>query len=416
MKRTYALLLLSLFVFLISCNANFSSLDPDASPGLAMKIVPPATASTSSPTLSLAAGNSTATTLHSFKIHVVSILLASNATISGSGFSTPKDPMMVMYGEGWGKTDAKLAEWTKDKAVADAPEWIDLMKESDVSRLQSTVPVTTDNVGTYSFVLFSVGKYARIKASINTGSKTIYTKSSYSNGSIGGFDNAFATTRLTNGPAEEMLFDKAGGNWYRLLKPFRVTDEDLRNKTKFKLLLAFDPVGCLNAYDQAAANLGGGVSVSDFLMRDTDGVTNYIVTPGIDFAAVVYKEGQTVRRSTYQATLTKSGTPGMNYDLRWEVFTVDEDSGAIYACITRALPNNSGYAPGLALRISEVSSSGGSYTFYSPSENSKFAYIAGFTTLSTVGDTGKINFTGGPNGDSTVNNVTYSLIERKKVN
>lgn len=395
------------FAALAACNANLTSLDPNTSPGVKLGFAAPSQAKTSSPILG-SSGASTATGLQSLKVNIYNIRLVGDIKkITGSGFDTPLEPFFDVY-RTMTENDAQGKDTASYAASADS-EMTDLLDATSISKIQVSSPLLKDHVGTYKYVLFYSMRYTKIKGSfaMNSG-RTLYTKSSTSAGKLNGFDVQVSSASLTNGPAQEFTYANNGsGGWFKLLKPFKITDEDLRANAKFKLFMVFDPVGAVQVWDSAASNSG-----ADVVQMDTDANTNFIGTPALDFAAVVYKEGQSVYRSTYQAALNgPNGSTGYNF--RFEVFTVAEDPGAIYSCMIRTAPNGSSAAP-VSSRVSEVEqNSSGKLTFKSPTATSSFNMIDNFVQLTNVGDSSTAIF-GSPS--SSAQTTTYSLIEKSKVN
>ncbi|MBL8991802.1 MAG: hypothetical protein JNM63_00580 [Spirochaetia bacterium] len=396
-----------LLAALAACNANLTSLDPNTSPGVKLGFAAPSQAKTSSPILG-ASGASTATGLQSLKVNIYNIRLVGDIKkITGSGFDTPLEPFFDVY-RTMTENDAQGKDTASYAASADS-EMTDLLDASSISKIQVSTPLLKDHVGTYKYVLFYSMRYTKIKGSfaMNNG-KTLYTRSSTTSGRLGNFDVQVASASLTNGPAQELTYASGGaGGWFKLLKPLKITDEDLRANAKFKLFMVFDPVGAVQVYDSAASNSG-----ADVIEMDTDANTNFIGTPALDFAAVVYKEGQSVYRSTYEATLNgPNGSTG--YKFRFEVFTVAEDPGAIYSCVIRAIPTGASAAPATS-RVSEVEqNASGKLTFKSPTTTSSFNMIDNFVQLTNVGDSSSAIFGGASSSSQT---AAYSLIEKAKVN
>lgn len=423
----HALKIAALSAFLVSvivsCSANFSAVDPSGGPGLAMNIAPPATASTAGiAALHRAAGTTTATSLQSLKVKIVNVMLASNATLQGSGFQNPRDPMLDMYGVGWGKADTTISAFTEDEAKKANAGWIDLMSASDVAMVQTTVPVLAQNIGQYRFAMVSIGKFIKwkVQVAMNNG-VTLYTKSNSVSTPLsqsGSTSRYLAYTgAMTNGPAEEILTQSpTDHSWFRLLRPFTVTEGDLRANKRFKLFLAFDPVGAVAGFDNTDSSTAQNGSIG---MQDSAG--NIINIPVMDIAAVVYKEGTTVVREVYKFTVDPSTVVGggtANYDIALEVFVVPQEGHAIAAVITRSLVNSSGKRPGSILKISESEESGSSITFYSPTQSGRYAFITGFKRLASgvTGTLPKVDVSGGESASGVYyQNVPYTLVSSTTV-
>lgn len=426
MRKHYALLAIPVIILLGSCTANFTAMDPNAiSSSVSMSFSRPsvgaAVAQSAGVPQPMATGDSQKSGIISAKVYISSIVLVGDGTPSGSGFNAPSEPWYVLYqnlrpGQKAFNMDAPGGPYTQLQASNDTKNYLDLMDDADVAKLSATMPLIGANIGTYKYLMVNAEKWLKIKAAVpvsngitnytHNGTLSNFLFSSYSK--VGDADGSFilSSTSLTNGPAEEIIIGGGGGGsgWARLLNPFKVTDDDLRKKTKFKMYIAFDPAGFIQACDSNSYPSGGCTLF--------DAQSNGMVIGTIDVAPVVYREGQHVVRYTYEAVNVPANSP---FRMRIEVFSVLEDkANPIYAVLTRsfAMTNTQSYpAPGFT-KISEMDKVGSTYTFYSPTETSKYAVISGFTLLTNMSGTTNSTMTFGQSAGSTSPGIPYYLIAR----
>ncbi|MBL8995682.1 MAG: hypothetical protein JNM63_20205, partial [Spirochaetia bacterium] len=273
-------------------------------------------------------------------------------------------------------------------------DYVDLMNPASVaSNFSQPVQVESKALGSYNG--FTCGFFAQIKIKAVIpipGGSNLYTKpGNYSSSG----SQVVATSSLKNSPAEESVIQLASaGTWFRLLKPFVITQKDIDNKTNFNLLIAFNPDKLLQGLADATGAQSGPLLV--------DG-TNSITMGLFNLTAVPYRQGEVVVRETYTAHYVSS--PNDN-QVRLEIYTIKSDSGNIYAATEQEYADPTALlAPQGIFPFNSAAESGGKISLIAASGT---AIVSNFTRQTSVGGSTAAYY----KGVST----TFTLKEIKEVN
>lgn len=388
--------------FLVSCNANFTALEPSNLSSMALQFKNVSASATGAPTLNPAGGAVTAASLTSMKYRIIRIFLADDISITGSGYNTPssgKWKMFTIFSLGrdvWG--NGEYDSFNADKAASDSTGYVDLMDASSVASLGSSPAiVNSDLVGKFNYVLVDWFKPVKVKGTINLGGTTnLYTHDG-THQKNGDTPSTKSTKSLLASPAEEAVVElNNGGTWFRLLKPLEITAKDVAQKTSFKLFMAFNPEGVLRgANDGQNGNLVDGSG------------SNSILVPQLDLSAVVYRAGDKVVRETYEGTTYQ--VVNQTYTIRLEIYTIQSDSQNVYAVTWRNIIDSTGTFPPSENKIFTVTDAGGGSLSFNDYANS--ALIKNFKRQTAVNATTSATVTG-----SAASSVTFTLKKTEIVN
>jgi hypothetical protein len=171
-------------------------------------------------------------------------------------------------------------------------------------------------------------------------------------------------------------------------KPLEITAEDIVNKTKFNLTLAFNPHGIVQGVlaDSSAGGATNFPPLTDNSIGNGYNLGNTISTVGGQVAPVFFKSTDTVMRETYLATIEAGGNNGY-YDYRVEFYYLKNDEkSSIYGINTGVIPNadTKGYLIG-TYPITQITT--GSDGSLSLTDENNVVQIKGLNRITSVGST-----------------------------
>jgi hypothetical protein len=279
-------------------------------------------------------GMATPLTLESLQYRFQRIQICRDLQTTGSGYNNPTD-CMTIYSE---QDPEQYDNFGYDEAKADTTHYVDLMDSTSLEKLSSQLQLTSKDAHEYNYGVINWYQPIKVKASVTVAeagqatSTTVYTKDGPMVTELIGMDNfkKFITrsANVTTGPAElAIIRHNNGGSWFKFAKPFVVTDDDIKNKTNFKLDLAFNP----DAIVKAVKNGGNGqiMGVPDATFPDIGldhpsyPSTYYsFEVPMIALNPIAHPVDKHVRKDTYlvHVNLTED-----LFDMRIEVYSLDGD-------------------------------------------------------------------------------------------
>lgn len=221
-----------------------------------------------------------------------------------------------------------------ENAAADTTNFTNFLDKEALKTLSSGISYSDDNVRSYDSVLVNWFRPFKVKASMTLANgQKIYTKaaSEYKSNGKSGLDVTYTSlvADMTSGPAEEgVFFLPNGGTYFRLQKPFEITQADVDNKVNFKVVFAFDPDSTING--------SGGNTFdpnSSWLSGMADATNGYrIDAPFLQIAPVIARENETVMREVYLLRAADS-----SHDVRVSLYSIKEDAEQTIRAVTSTM-------------------------------------------------------------------------------
>lgn len=376
-----------------------------------------------------AAGNRAAG-LESFQVAISSISLYRDITINGSGWGNPVGPFNLFQAPDWGAYGFITGENALDPA--NDRYFVDFMSPGGLSRIATSAPFTSGNLGEYNYAVVSWEMPFRVRASIPLDDGLVlYTKAGASIADPGTphFTTHTAASMLT-GPAETSVAVKNnGGTWFRFLKPLTLTEADfnatalVRDTSRrdslgniidtlvpagqLNVMLVFNPEEFLAGWDTAYSpgewsGLGPDIT-------GPGGVGNILV-PFLDATAVPYRQGEVVWRETYLIDAENPSPPRQGIRTRFEIYTVGDN---IVAASLRGLVGPRGEHPVETPIVSFVEASGGG-GLLSVQDYAHAPILDGFIRLPAPGISGRTDLALGMG--IRVTGASYLLVEKRRMN
>ena len=341
-----------------------------------MKVVASSTASNN---ISFAVGQATATNLTSLKYFIRDIKLCQSLTVSGSGYSGQSGCIWLYTATETPDYDSYLA----DQALADTTNYIDLMTRAGRDKLNKTVTLTAEDVGSYYWGIIDWYRPIKVTGTVTLadGSGSLYTKSgttiTESGTGIGATYVTQVTGTATEPAAEAIVVLPNGGNWFRFQSPLVITDAHIADQTSFALKLVFNPEGIIKGYSSSTRT---GVGIKD------TGTGAVIHVPMLDLAPVAHQAGDTVKKESY--LLTYAGSTITPVTIRVELYYLASDSAkTIYGVEGKYLytADSTGELGDFYKTSYIETGTGGAIEFQ---DWAKVSFLTGFTRLTTAGETG----------------------------
>lgn len=261
-------------------------------------------------------GTSKASELESLSYRLGYVSLLNSVTTNGSGWSNPTGNWDIL-------NDSESTPLSSPDAAYGDSKFINILDKAALGRLTNKVVYTDKNVGTYNFAMMNWSQAIRFKSTVTLSDGTkLYSKKPVSyeppdSSSTGGGSTRYTSigNNLTTGPAEEaVVWSDSGGTYFKLQKPFEITQADIDSKTSFKIAFAFDSDGIVRGLKQNGKDGGTLVDATGgFKMQ----------TPYLSIAPVVARESETIMRETY---LLRHSETGRSFDVRLSLYYIKEDA------------------------------------------------------------------------------------------
>lgn len=308
--------------------------------------------------------------------------------------------------------------------------WIDFLDKNSRAKLASTATYSSEHVGQYEAVLVHFYRSFVIKASVpmNDGT-TIYTKTSSNfrdNGKTGlsvTYENV-ADGKMTTPPAEDAVFFLPnGGKTFFLQSKFTITEDDVRNKVPYKMLLAYDPNGIIKG--QGTSKIA---SAADWLSGQVDRTNGYMISaPFIEFAPVVARASETIMKESYMLYFAGNASatppaPQSAFGVRLTLYYVKEDAtqairGATTALVYTADTDNAANFNTVGALKKITANADGSLNFYS---GASLPVLKDFKRLSSKTETGTttgvVCLFGWMNGECSASSSNPSATKEQTMN
>lgn len=317
-----------------------------------------------------ATGASASADLDSLKYYITSIKICEDMEVNGTGYSNPKNCIMLFQ-----QSEKGYEDYGADDARNDDEHYIDLMDSEDIAKLATSTTVSKENIGKYKYGLVNWFQPIKVKATMTLdNSTTLYTHDgTVAEDEFGNIKTSISN--ITTGPAEEAIVQhNNGGAWFRFQTPFEITKEDIASGKAFLLDLIFNP-------DRIVKGCAQAIGCSGNLVDSTNSYEMNV--PMLGLTPVFHREDQKVLREAYY--FTNSGTNG--FEIRLDLYYLDGDSKkTIYGVEDKIFYNET----------SGNSTPSTLYSFFSVTSNDdgsldfndwQGAVISGFKRLSDVGDT-----------------------------
>lgn len=282
-------------------------------------------------------GKASPDSLLSASYRVIDILLCEKASIE-KGDACGEGKVMTLYdgGNGIGGGASDYDSFTSAEAAADTSSFIDFLSPTGRAKLAKSITYTDEDVAEYEGVVVHFYRPFKMSGSVTLGDgRTVYTKSSttFEDNGKTGLDKTFQTviTSSTTAPAQEgVFFLPNGGKSFKLQKKLAITDDDVKNKTALKMVLAFDPDYMLKAL---AVDTSG--SPGDWLEGQVDKTNNLKISADfLNFAPVMARESETIMRETYLLSMTTAVGTLTPHDIKLSVYYVKEDADKAVRAVT----------------------------------------------------------------------------------
>jgi hypothetical protein len=362
---------------LFSC-ANPSTSGPPSTTGAKVQLKF-ATSATSARSISV--GYAPASSVTSFKVFITTIYLAKTATLTSAGPTNPSGELEIYSYAGALPSDPSTYDGTTDTAG-----YVDLMDPNALATLTTNATITAAQEGTYKYIVVDTEDPIKVTATlrINNGATTIYTQPVTWGASTANQAPNIVSTPLEKSPAAEAVVGGGGSSVFTLETPLTISASDVQNQTAYKILLAFNPDGIIQAIS-ASTGGNGNPQIQD--------LTYAIYVPPAQLTAAVCKSTESIVRETYILPLsyTSNAQFGSNpeaYDVRLALFyTSDDPTKSVVATELTCLVNSStsGMVPfGRLYPPATETNTSGVYSFTDGGGNPE---IANFIRLTNNGDT-----------------------------
>jgi hypothetical protein len=368
------------------------------------------------------AASGMAADLESFQVAVLSVFLAQNISINGSGWNSPTGTLSLYDIPGLMSSTITA---TNAMSASNDPFYIDFMSAAGRARLSTSGTFTEQHLGDYNFVVVNWAYPFRVRGAVDLGDgRKVHTKA-------GPVDTAMYQTRpassMMTGPAETAVVIKDnGGTWFRFLRPLTLTPADLNTTQlvhdttrrdslgnvidtlvpagQLNVMLVYNPDGFLSGWDSAATPGGNmrGASISG-----PGGVGN-IEVPYLDATVVPYRTGEEVWRETYLFAGETPDARPVGFRSRLELYLVGDN---VVAASLRSLAGPAGEMPLQASNIFFAEAGAGGTLDLQ--DHSHANIVGGFRRGSVVGTAGAASLT---LGMTSVSACAYTLVERRRMN
>jgi|GEM_PF-6806610 len=303
------------------------------------------------------------TNLKSLKLHINDIQICKDITLNGTAMSRASGCITLYRApENQRLSDtANIKEALRAAGEGDTG-FIDLMNPASLQALNQSVAITQENIGAYNYGIMNVSGPVKVKAIMvdpNDGTTPVlYTKATAPGdcavNNQQAYSCAVATSAMTNAPAEEAIFNGAGGGAMvtKFQQPFNITEEDINNRQNYSLTLAFNPDSLVQGVTSGGAT--NFPPMTDATVNNGYNLGNTMTLVGAQFAGIFYKtsagsivaatptstagQDPNVVRESYLGTYTLPGGNG-TASLRVEFYSLSSDpQKSIYGVSTATIP------------------------------------------------------------------------------
>jgi hypothetical protein len=337
--------------------------------------------------------------LTSLKLYFSNIQVCQSVTLNGTAISAssgcitlytgPAAPaaLSATAGASVSALSAALAA-----AATTTTGYIDVMDSGSLSSLNSSVSLTSANVGSYNFGVVSWYDPIKVTATLSDptgGAQNFFTHpgtAASCTANSQSYACVQASTSLATGPAQEAIFDgrpSSGSVVFKFQNPFVIASSDISGNTSFTFKLAFNPDSLVQGVVNGATNfppladgatLGGGSGANSLSLVDPQ------------ISAVFSSSSATVMQESYTTPLFDAGDTG-HFNLRLELYYLQSDANkTVYGVALTSVPSSASlsYLTGFPQAYGVSTNADGTIKLTDYSGNT---IIDKFARISTVGGT-----------------------------